>query len=206
MKRLSFSLKLLSVGAMAGAAFLPPAPAMALNTWDLISRSIPASACAVQNNQQSALVELFQGGWRFRGAFTGTVTLSCPLPITDFPADHTLGFNHTVMDFYRVWYRDSDGPGNVTRVSVTPFLRTQAGAVSNIGLIGGGGGVVPPGVCQFNSNAHPNVAFAVRIQDCNHNIQLNALYWFEVTMQRENAQQSVEFHGIDFLDGTQPPR
>lgn len=206
MKTHNPSLSLLGFGAIAGATLVPTAPALALNTWDLVSRSIPASACAVQNNQQSALVELVQGGWRFRGNFTGTVTLSCPLPITEFPADQSLGFNNTVMDFYRVWYRDSDGPGNVTRVSVTPYLRTQTGAVSNIGLIGGGGGFIPPGVCQFNSNAHPNVAFAVRIQDCNHNIQLNALYWFEVTMQREAAQQSVEFHGIDFHDGTLPPR
>lgn len=197
-------LRLLGVGAIAGVALIPAAPAMAANTWDLLSRSIPASACEVRNSIDAARVELFQGGWRFQGSQTGTVVLSCPLPITDFPADRNLAFNHTVMDFYRVWYRDSDGPGGGARVSVIPFLRTHTGVLSNIGLFGGGGGFVPPGVCQFNSNAFANVGFAARIRDCDHNIQLNALYWFEVTLQRLSSLTSVEFHGIDFHDGSRP--
>jgi hypothetical protein len=69
-------------------------------------------------------------------------------------------------------------------------------------LFGGSVSVIPPGVRQFNSNAFPNVGFAVKARDCNHKIQLNALYWFEVTMP---AQQSVEFHGIDFHDGSTRP-
>jgi hypothetical protein len=205
MKKHIMSLHLLGLGAMAGVTLLPTAPAMALNSWDLLSRSIPASACEVRNSQDAARVELVQGAWRFQGAQTGLVTLSCPLPITAFPADHDLGFGNSAMDFYRVWYRDSDGPGAAARVVVTPYLRMQTGALSNIGLIGGGGGVIPPGVCQFNSNAFPNVGFAVRARDCNHKIQLNALYWFEVTMQRNSSQQSVEFHGIDFHDGSSRP-
>lgn len=204
MKKHNLTLQLLGFGAIAGVSLALPAPAMALNSWDLISRSIPASACEVTNNQEFSRVELVGGAWRFKGNQTGTVTLSCPLPITAFPADHNLGYNNTVMDFYRVWYRDSDGAGVAARVGVTPYLRTQTGVLSNIGLIGGGGGFIPPGVCQFNSNAYADVGFKVRAQDCNHQIQLNALYWFEVTLQRLSAGSWVEFHGIDFHDGSRP--
>lgn len=186
--------------------FAATAPALAAlpNSWDLISRTIPASACEVRDKRQMARVELVQGGWRFVGSTTGRVTLTCPLPISYFPADHDLAAGDTEMTFYRVWYRDSDGPGAVTSVSATPYLRTDTGAWTNIGLVGGGGGFVPPGVCQFNSNSHPNLAFATNIQDCAHDIQLNVLYSFEVTLQRNSTSQIVEFHGIDFWDGSLP--
>lgn len=151
------------------------------------------------------MVELVAGGWRFVGATIGRVTLSCPLPIQAFPADMSLGFASTVMDSYRVWYRDSDGPANVTSVKVIPYLRTDLGVLSNIGLFGSGDGIVPPGVCQFNSNSYPHVVFKAIVTNCNHAIPLNALYWFEVALQRTATTQTVEFHGIDFLDGTQRP-
>ena len=185
---------------------LAMAPSAALsNTWDLISRTIPASACEVRDAKKAARVELVQGGWRFVGNNTGRVTLTCPLPISVFPADHDLGASSTEMTFYRVWYRDSDGPGVMTSVSVTPDLRTDLGAWTNIGLVGGDGGIVPPGVCQFNSNSHANIVFATNIQDCAHDVQINALYSFEVTLQRNSTSQTVEFHGIDFWDGSLPP-
>lgn len=203
-RRLRLAVKI--VAALAAAIpFTATAPAWAANTWDLISRSIPASACEVRDSQQAAKVELVAGGWRFAGATIGKVTLSCPLPIQAFPADMSLLFNTTVMDFYRVWYRDSDGPANVTSVKVIPYLRTDLGVLSNIGLFPGGGGIVPPGVCQFNSNSYPHVVFAANIRDCNHAIQLNALYWFEVTLERNATTQTVEFHGIDFWNTTAPP-
>lgn len=194
----------------AAIAFTATAPALAhpppddepIHNWDLISRTVPASACEVRDKSQAARVELAQGGWRFVGSTTGRVTLTCPLPVSHFPADHDLGAGYTEMTFYRVWYRDSDGPDTVTSVSVTPYLRTDLGAWTNIGLVGGGGGIVPPGVCQFNSNSHANLVFAANIQDCAHDIQLNALYSFEVTLERNSTSQTVEFHGIDFWDGS----
>lgn len=198
------AIKSLSSLALAlGAAAAAPAAHAALNTWDLFSRSIPASACTPRDAPSAARVEMVQGGWRFSGSNVGRVTFTCPLPISVFPADQAGGFSSTDMGFFRVWYRDSDGPGAAAQVLATPYLRTSLGAWSNIGLFGGGGGgFVPAGVCQFNSNTFVDLVFAARVKDCKHSIVQNALYVFEVTMSRETATQTVEFHGIDFDNST----
>lgn len=199
--RTSLSLLLASLSAMSAA---PAASAAGLNTWDLISRSIPASACTPRDSAGLAAVEMVQGGWRFRSGSVGSVVLSCPLPITVFPADQAQGFASTKMAFYRVWYRDSDGLTASAGVLVTPYLRRSNGSWLNIGLANGGGGIVPPGVCQFSSNAFADIGFAVHTKDCVHAIEQNALYTFEVTMRRDTPSQTVEFHGIDFDSGARP--
>lgn len=193
---------LLSLALALGAAAAAPVAHAALNTWDLFSRSIRASACAPRDAPGAARVEMVQGGWGFSGNNVGRVTFTCPLPISVFPADQALGFASTDMGFFRVWYRDSDGPGVAAQVLATPYQRTSVGAWSNIGLFGGGGGVAPPGVCQFNSNNFGDLVFAARIKECKHSIVQNAPYVFEVTMSRETASQAVEFHGIDFDNST----
>lgn len=181
------------------------APAHAVNTWDLISRTIPASACQVRDARQQSRVEVYRGGWRFLGNNVGSVTFTCPLPLSYFPADMALAAGDTMMTFFRVWYLDSDGPVAGANVGATPYLRTDQGVWTNVGLWGGGGGVVPAGICQFNSNSHPDVLFATRVKDCVHAIALNAIYSFEVVLTRNAVGQTVEFHGIDFWDGTQEP-
>lgn len=118
----------LALGAFAAA----PAAHAAFNTWDLFSRSIPASACTPRDAPSAARVEMVQGGWRFSGSNVGRVTLTCPLTISVFPADQALGFASTDMGFFRVWYRDSDGPGANAQVLATPYLRTSLGAWSNM--------------------------------------------------------------------------
>jgi hypothetical protein len=189
------------------AALLAAASAQALtvNDWDVRSRTIPASACTPSNSAQAALVEMVQGGWRFAGAATGSVKLTCPFPIAAFPHDYAQFVGPTSMYFYRVWYRDSDAAGNGGSIVVVPYLRQEpGGAWSNIGLVGGGGGFVPPGVCQFSSNGHPDMTFMATVQACRHDVQYNTLYSFEVTLTRATAGATVEFHGIDFHDGSTP--
>lgn len=180
-----------------------PADAALPNDWDIHSRTIPASACQVKDPAQAALVEMVQGAWRFSANNTGRVTLTCPFPISYFTADHAeYKPAGAQMTFYRVWYRDSDGATNAASVQATPYVRIwPGGAWSNIGLLGGGGGLVPPGVCQFSSNSHPDLGFAAHVQDCDYKIQINAMYSFEVTMYRNASTLTVEFHGIDFHDG-----
>ena len=194
-----------SIPILLAAAAALPVPALAANDWDLLSRTIPASACQVRDSAQAALVEMNQGAWRFAGASTGRVTLTCPLPISFFPADRAQNTNPTTMTFYRVWYRDSDAAGPAAAVTAIPYVRLwPSGTWSNIGLLGGGGGIVPPGVCQFSSNAFADVGFAAHTKDCKHDIQLNALYSFEVILSRTVSSQIAEFHGIDFHDGSTP--
>ncbi len=202
---ISRNLPLFAVSLVALAA-ASSASAVSLNTWDLVSRSIPAAACTVRDSATLAAVEMVQGGWRFKGANVGRVVLSCPLPITVFPADQAQGYASTKMSFYRVWYRDSDAMTASAGVFVTPYLRSSAGVWMNIGLFGGGGGpvLVPPGVCEFSSNAFADIGFAVRTKACSHAIQHNALYTFEVTLRRDTPSQQVEFHGIDFDTGALP--
>lgn len=183
------------------AAATAPAWALPLNDWDLRSRTIPAAACAARDSSQAALIELVQGAWRFSGSNTGRVTLSCPLPISYFPADAAQAGGITPMNYYRVWYRDSDGAANSAALTVVPYVRlAPLGTWSNVGLLGGGGGIAPPGVCQFNSNGHPDMTFMATVQACAHNISTQALYTFEVTLMRTATTQAVEFHGIDFVD------
>ena len=187
------------------AAITLPAHAVP-NDWDVLSRNIPASACQVRDSAQAALVEMVQGAWRFAGNNVGRVTFTCPFPISYFPADHAEYLpGGTQMTFFRVWYRDSDGATNAASVQATPYVRLwPSGAWSNIGLVPGGGGFVPPGICQFNSGNFGDLGFAAHVKDCDHTIQLNALYAFEVTIARNAATLTVEFHGIDFHDGSTP--
>jgi hypothetical protein len=199
--RTSFFTTLLS-----GAAMLATLPAHAYNDWDILSRTIPASACTPANSAQAAMVEMVQGAWRFVNTVTtGRVTLTCPFPISVFPADFAQAPGPAKMSFYRVWYRDSDGAGPGGSLVVTPYVRlAPGGAWMNIGLVGGGGGFVPAGICQFFSNAHPALTFMATVQPCSHDIQWNALYSFEVVLSRSTAGATVEFHGIDFYDGLTP--
>jgi hypothetical protein len=193
----------LAAALLAGTAL--PAHAYAVNDWDVRSRTIPASACTARDSAQAALLEMVQGAWRFTGTSTGKVTLTCPWPISFYPADQAQFVGPTSMYFYRVWYRDTDGPGAGAGLSSIPYARlSPGGAWSNVGLLGGGGGIVPPGVCQFNSNGHPEMTFMATVQPCTHNIYYNAIYSFEVTLSRSSSSQVVEFHGIDFVDGLTP--
>jgi hypothetical protein len=167
-------------------------PALAqLNPHDLTHRTVPASSCAPLDAGQSAKVRLQNGAWRFDGANTGTVSLYCPLPMNAFPADNSEP-NYTQMEFFRVWYRDSDG--TAVNARVTASLRYRA--------LDGGWESAHPGA--FNSNVYVSTGFSTKIFDATHTFETDAIYSFYITIYRANADQTVEFHGIDFRDGLQP--
>lgn len=120
--------------------------AWAINPYDLLHRTIPASACSPLDSVQAAKVRLQQGAWRFDGASTSTVSFYCPIPINAFPADLEQGFG-TDMEFFRVWYRDSDGTGVFARVTARLSYRNLAGAWLNSGNL-------------FDSNTFADMFFA----------------------------------------------
>jgi hypothetical protein len=183
------------VSAVSAAMLLPALvgdPALALpNPHDLIHRTVPASSCAPLDAGQSAKVRLQNGAWRFDGVSTGTVSLYCPLPMTAFPADNSEP-NYTEMEFFRVWYRDSDGLAVNARVTANLRYRDLDGGWKN----------AHPGT--FNSNVFANTGFAAKIFGAIHTFETDAIYSFYITIYRANSDQTVEFHGIDFRDGSQP--
>lgn len=182
------------IAATAAAAFsvsvLIVDSAWAFNPRDLWHRTIPASTCAPFDSVQAAMVRLQNGAWRFDGNNVGTVNFFCPIPINAWPADNNEP-DYTQMQFYRVWYRDSDGMVANARVSVSLRYRSLAG-----------GWIAVPGV--LNSNLFPDVGFTTKIIPSVHDFETDALYSFYVTIYRANAVETVEFHGIDFRDGTGP--
>jgi len=178
------------------AALLLPAltagPALALpNPHDLIHRTVPASSCAPLDAAQSAKVRLSNGAWRFDGVSTGTVSFYCPLPMNAFPADNSEP-NYTEMEFFRVWYRDSDGLAVNARVTANLRYRADNGNWES----------AHPGT--FNSSGFADIGFSKKIFNAVHTFETDALYSFYITIYRQNADQTVEFHGIDFRDSSQP--
>ena len=164
--------------------------ALAFNPRDLWHRTIPASACAPFDSVQAAKVRLQNGAWRFDGNNTGSVSFFCPIPINAWPADNDEP-DYTQMQFYRVWYRDSDGMGLNAKVAVSLRYRDLAG-----------GWLAVAGV--LNSNVFADMGFTTKIINCVHEFDTDALYSFYVTISRANALETVEFHGIDFRDGLTP--
>jgi hypothetical protein len=179
--------------AAAGAVILSMSgvvPAWAVNPWDLWHRTVPASACAPLDSAYAAKVRLQNGAWRFDGVNTGTVAFYCPIPINAWPADDAQP-NYTNMQFYRVWYRDSDGMTTNAKVTVSLRYRNLDGSWNAAGG-------------TLNSNVFADVAFTTKIFNAPHVFETDALYSFYVTIYRANAQEVVEFHGIDFRDGSGP--
>jgi hypothetical protein len=177
--------------ALTGLALTADAALAQWNPYDLIHRTVPASACAPVDPIQSAKVRLTNGAWQFEGASIGTVNFYCPLPMNAFPADNSEP-NYTHMEFFRVWYRDSDGSATAARV--TAYLRHRA--------LNGGWLIAHAGM--FSSNGFANVGFSVKKFFADHTFQTDALYSFYVTLYRANTDRNVEFHVIDFRDGSQP--
>jgi hypothetical protein len=176
-------------------SMLTASPAWAINDYDLIHRTIPASACAPLDTGMAAKARLQNGAWRFDGANTGAVALYCPLPVNAFPADLAQGFG-THLQFFRVWYRDSDGGAVAARVTASLHYRSLAGTWNAV-----------PGT--FNSSTFADILFATKIvliPGGGHDFVMDGLYSFYVTLVRTNVDEIVEFHGIDFRDGTSAPQ
>ena len=178
------------VAALAGMlSMLTAIPAWAVNPRDLWHRTVPASACAPLDSPYAAKVRLQNGAWRFDGASTGSVAFYCPIPINAWPADDAQP-DHTAMQFFRVWYRDSDGMGANARVTVNLRYRLADGSWQLV-----------PGT--FNSSVFADMGFALKLTNAAHVFETDALYSFYVTMFRANDTDTVEFHGIDFRNNEQ---
>lgn len=178
------SLKYLTLFAAMAAVFATPSIASA-NSKDVIATTIPASACRPENDATDERVALSNGAYIFAGNATGTVRFYCPLPLTEYTSS---GVGGNYLNRYNVYYRDTDGTGNAAQIQTALYYRsTSLVSVSPI----------------FNSNAVNTGGNLTdnRIQGVlfNHTFASPRLYFFAVSMRRDNTNQNPAFSGIDFV-------
>jgi hypothetical protein len=168
------------------ALFTFPGAAVA-NDRDLEATTIPASACRPESDSVDASVRMVNGAYIFNGNSTGTVRFFCPLPINRLTVSGPSNDND--LSRYRVYYRDTDGTGNAVEITTHLFYRNSDANAS-----------IPVGAA-WSSNSNPsnltvNTSFYV-LQA--HQFEVFRLYFFVVTMRRNNINQDPAFGGIDFV-------
>lgn len=152
------------------------------NSSDILSTTIPASACQPNTPVASGRVALSNGAYVFSGNATGEVVLYCPLPVSRHPSRG--GINPNSISTYRVYYRDSDGAGNASEITTRLFYRDANGQA----VVGS----------AFSSNLSNITANTARFVTLSHTLQFNRLYYFIVTIRRNSTAQNPAFSGIDF--------
>lgn len=168
------------------ALFTFPSAAVA-NDRDVEATTIPASACRPESDTADASVRMVNGAFIFNPNSTGTVRFFCPLPINRLTVSDSSNDND--LSRYRVYYRDTDGTGNVVEITTQLFYRNSNANSS-----------IPVGAA-WSSNSNPsnltvNTFFYV-LQS--HQFEVFRLYFFVVTMRRNNINQDPAFGGIDFV-------
>lgn len=164
------------------------------NDQDLWRRTIPAAACALQDNTQADKVRLDStAGWEFYPAQIngidniGTITFYCPISLNNFSAAVGGMFGNDVdISGYRIYYRDTDGTGLDAQVTIRLNRWTMAGLFLTAGS-------------TFNSNAFLPTDDTTIVHNVAHDVDSFALYSFRVTLKRNSTNQHPRFHGIDFL-------
>jgi hypothetical protein len=159
------------------------------NDRDVRAKTVPASICQPSNSTQLGMVQIVHGSWVFQGSATGTVEIWCPLSLNQYTvSDNT---NDNDISYYRVFYRDSDSAGAAAQVTVRLFYRrASAQAPQPTGELFNSNAVsspVPFNTSRYHSNPHDVFFFPDGV-----------LYFFRVTLTRNNSTQDPAFHGIDF--------
>jgi hypothetical protein len=171
------------------AAFFTFPSAAVANDRDVQATTIPASACRPESNTADASVRMVNGAFIFNPNSTGTVRFFCPLPINRLTVSDSSNDND--LTGYRVYYRDTDGTGNLAEITTHLFYR-NSNAGSSI-----------PVNAAWSSNSNPSnltVNTSFFVDDPNHQFEAFRLYFFVVTMRRNNnTNQDPAFGGIDFV-------
>ncbi|MEG5065958.1 hypothetical protein QUB33_20280 [Microcoleus sp. B3-A4] len=176
--------RLIFLTAIAGLCTFPSAAVA--NDQDVQATTIPASACRPESNTADASVRMVNGAFIFNGNSTGTVRFFCPLPINRLTVSDSSNDND--LSAYRVYYRDTDGTGNLAEITTRLFYR-NSDASSSIAV----------GAAAWSSNSsnlRVNTSFYVPQA---HQFGVYRLYFFVVTMRRNNINQDPAFGGIDFI-------
>ena len=151
---------------------------------DLRATTVPATACQPVGPGAS-LIELspLEPAWRFAPMQNGVAMLYCPLPLNNRTVSMAGDDNDINGAGYRVLYRDSDGGGAMSVVTVRLIFR---GPLATNPVPGS----------AWSSNTSAQVGDAEDNQAFNHDLQ-NALYSFEVRLLRAAGEDTI-FRGIDF--------
>ncbi|MEG5035200.1 hypothetical protein [Microcoleus sp. AT3-D2] len=172
------------------ALFTFPSAAVA-NDPDVQATTIPASACRPESDTADASVRMVNGAFIFNTNSTGTVRFFCPLPINRLTVSDSSNDND--LTGYRVYYRDTDGTRNLAEITTHLFYR-NSNAGSSI-----------PVNAAWSSNSPPPIGTAPLVNTSfffdapNHQFEAFRLYFFVVTMRRNNTNQDPAFSGIDFV-------
>ena len=158
-------------------------PTVALATSrDILSTTIPASACQPDSSAASGRVSLTNGAYVFSGNATGTVRFYCPLPVSRYTSNGLANDND--ISSYHVYYRDPDGLANSSEITTRLFYRNVNGQTA-----------VGSASSSNSFNVTGNTARIVRL---NHNLGFERLYYFLVTIRRSSTELRPAFSGIDF--------
>lgn len=179
------NLKYLTLFAAMAAVFATPTIASA-NSNDVKATTIPASACRPENDATDERVALINGAYVFAGNATGTVRFYCPLPLTEYT---TSGIGGNSLSHYNVYYRDTDGTGNAAQIQTALYYRSTSlvpvSPIFNSNTVNTGG--------NLTNDRIQTVLF-------NHTFDSPRLYFFAVSIRRDNTNQNPAFSGIDFVD------
>lgn len=155
-------------------------PANAQNAFRV---SIPASACAPANPNSQSLVRIVNGAYVFVPGSTGQAVFYCPLPLdTDMIPRVPQNSGHNAV----VYYRDSDGTGNLAFV-LTQLQRRDVNGVQNVSN-------------EFTSNSRAATGNTFGCINFVHNFNSSNLYFFRVILRRGSTNQDPAFSGITFND------
>jgi hypothetical protein len=153
------------------------------NAQEAFRVSIPASACAPANPNSQSLVRIVNGAYVFIAGSTGQAVFYCPLPLdTDMIPRIPQNNDHQSV----VYYRDSDGTGNLAFV-LAQLQRRDVNGVQNISD-------------EFTSNSRAATGNTFGCITFNHNFISSNLYFFRVILRRGNTNQDPAFSGITFSD------
>lgn len=168
------------------ALFTFPSAAVA-NDQDVQATTIPASACRPESDTADASVRMVNGAFIFNGNSTGTVRFFCPLPINRLTVSGPSNDND--LSRYRVYYRDTDGTGNAVEITTHLFYRNSDANAS-----------IPVGAAWSSNSNLSNLTVNTSLYVLQaHQFEVFRLYFFVVTMRRNNTNQDPAFSGIDFV-------
>ena len=176
-------------------------PAASGNDIELVSTTIPASACRPANDDGDALLRLRHGGYMFQPDAVGDVSLLCPLPLNGWrvsvdPFIQFLDGPEMDISSYRIYFQDENTCQSTHGVRARlRYRRTTGSFASN----------VTPWWTSWSEPDLGDICIPATSNDTTREVPVNAtlrqdrLYHFLVQIRRESTDVNPVFTGIDFV-------
>lgn len=183
------------------------APTASANDLELVSTTIPASACQPVNDEDDGLLRLRNGSFMFRGDEIGEASLLCPLPlngwrVTRDEVDQFYDEPKMSMRTYRIYYRDENTCQSSHGVSARLRYRGMIGNTSTNASPWWDSWSLPPNSGDFC--IPDTVNDQAREVEVRHTLRGDRLYHFLVRIYRGSTAVDPVFTGIDFPSSFEP--